>query len=314
MQQLKLITIFILLPMLSLADSSFGSSTFLDLSANAMSILKSTLDYKIFALDNQTVTLENLVIGLISLIVGLKIARYLSVRFKRKLFSIITLDNNSANLISRIIDYSFVAIIIIIVLDIARVPITIFTFIGGAFVVSIGLSSQHLVNNFISGIAVIIEGNIKVGDLIEFDNIIGRVAKIEARMVQLRTQDNIEYFIPHSKLMQEKFANWTYNSGRVRISTRLKVDQKDVLNNDFEKIIMDAVVQNRNIIINPSPQVLLLSFEDNMLLYEINFWINLAHSDRRQAVSEVNHQIFNALRAHHIPLAIPSRAIMNGII
>lgn len=306
MKTLKLITAILLFPFLSIADQT-ESATLADIILKTSNIFKTILHYKVFSLDNQIVTIENIFIGLICLIIGLKLAKYLSKLFRQKLLSIVSLEHNSASLISRIIDYSFMAIVIIIALDIAKVPITIFTFIGGAFVVSIGLSSQHLINNFLSGIAVIIEGNIRVGDIIEFDNILGRVSKIEARIVQIKTQDNIEHFIPHSKLMQEKFSNWSYNGNRVRISTKIKIDQNDTLNKDLEIIITDAVMQNRNVIIRPIPQVLLIGFDHNMLEFEVNFWINLTNLDRRQILSEVNHQIFNALRAHHIPLATPKR-------
>ena len=307
MQQLKLIIIFILFPMLAWANLGNKNIDIAEIIGEGVSVFDRAVHYRLFSLDNQAITIENIIIGLFALIIGLKAAKYLSVFFKKRLFSFITLDNNSANLLSRIIDYVFMAIIIVIVLDIARVPMTIFTFIGGAFVVSIGLSSQHLVNNFISGIALIIESNIKIGDTIEFEGIIGKVESIEARMVQIKSQNNIEYFIPHSKLMQERFAHWTHHGGRVRISTEFKIDQKDNTDGDFEKIVLNAVAQNRNILTTPKPQLLLLAFENNILCYEVNFWINLANSDRRQVISEVNNRILNALRAHHISLAVPSR-------
>ena len=309
MQILKLIPLFVLLPILATAEEASNAGYAYGILHEGFTVLIKALNYKLFSLDNQSITLKNIIIGIIALIIGLKLARYLSTEFKNKLFSIVEIDNNSANLIGRIIDYLFVTIIIIIVLDIARVPITIFTFIGGAFVISIGLSSQHLLNNFISGIAMIIESNIKIGDLIEFEGIIGRVSKIEARMIQLRTQDNLEYFIPHSKLMQDRFSNWSYNGNRIRISTSLKIDQKDIINSDFEHIILNTVIQHRDILTTPKPQILLLSFEENILCYEINFWINLSNSDRRNVISEVNCQILNALKAHHIPLATPRRII-----
>lgn len=229
MQQLKLIIIFILFPQFVLANLDEGNDAIAKVIDNGASILDAALHYKIFTFDNQHITIENIIIGLFSLVIGLKTAKYASTFLKKKLFSIIKLDNNSANLLSRIIDYLFLSIIIMIALDIARVPMTIFTFIGGAFVVSIGLSSQHLVNNFISGIALIAESHIKVGDLIEYDDIIGRVESIEARIVKIKTQNNITHFIPHSKLMQESFAHWSHDGERIRTSTDLKIDQKIIL-------------------------------------------------------------------------------------
>lgn len=305
MYKLKFI-LLLLLPFCANASTAYEELSFMAVLSKALSFLSKVWHYKIIALDSQSITFANIIIAVIALIIGLRIARYLSISFKRKLFTLVKLDKNSTNLISRVVDYLFLVIIIIIVLDIAGVPLNIFTFIGGAFVISVGLSSQHLFNNFISGIALIIESKVRVGDLIEFEDVIGRVESIEARMVQIRTQDNIEYFIPHSRLMQERFTNWTYNGNKVRISTKLKIDQKDTVNNDFEGIVLTAVMQNRHILTTPKPNILLTSIESNLLLYEVNFWINLQDVDRRIIISEINKQILNALKLHHISLAIES--------
>lgn len=299
-------------PLLALAeteDNIFKIDNILD---NGMSILGKALHYRIIALENQSITIENIFIGLVALIIGFKAAKFLSRMIKRKIFSFLSLDTNSVSLIGRIIDYLLLFIILVIVLDIARVPITIFTFIGGALVVSIGLSSQHLINNFISGIALIIESNLKVGDLIEYEDIIGRIEVIDSRCVRVRSQNNIEHFIPHSKLMQERFSHWTSNNGgRIRVATNINVEAKDVIRNDFEKIIMSAVSQNRNILTIPKPQILLLEFDNNILHYEINFWINLNSVDRRQIVSDINNKILNALKSYNIELAVPSLKYIN---
>jgi len=139
--------------------------TLITLLSEGALIFESVWHYQVFSLDNQAVTVSSIVISVIFLVLGLRFARYLSTKLKKKLFRWVKLDKNSMNLLSRVVDYTFVAIMVIVVLEVAGVPITIFTFIGGAFVVSIGLSSQHLVNNFISGIALIIENKINVGDL-----------------------------------------------------------------------------------------------------------------------------------------------------
>lgn len=303
MHLFKLITIFLITPLVSFAnDESAGLGLF----SKIVTIIDHAWHYKIITLDNQqSITLASVVIAVVSLILGLRVARHLSSIFKKRLFKLIELDTNSASLIGRVIDYLFMVIVIVFVLDIAGVPLNIFTFIGGAFVISIGLSSQHLLNNFISGVALIVESKVKVGDIIEFEDVIGKVETIEARMLQLRTQANMHIFIPHSKLMQERFTNWTYNGERVRLSTEFKIDSVNKVNN-FEKIILNAVNQSRNILITPKPQLILLGFENNLLHYEVNFWVNLNDVDRRIIISEVNNQIFNTLNSYHIPLAIPS--------
>lgn len=306
MHMIKLIIIFILSPIYAYANSNSEDLNISNLFSNSFSILNKAWHYKIISMDNQQITVANIIIALICLVIGLKIAKYSSVAFKKKLINLISLDQNYAHLIGRIVDYSFMMIIIVIVLDVAGVPLTIFTFIGGAVVISIGLSTQHLINNFFSGISLIIENKIKVGDLIEFDNIIGRVQSIEARMIQIKTQSNIEVFIPHSKLMQETFKHWTHHNGKLRLSTEFTIDQQDSINHDIEEIILNAITNNRYLFTTPVPQILLLSFEHNIVRYEVNFWVNVNDIDRRQIVSEINNYILNTLKSHNISLATPS--------
>jgi potassium-dependent mechanosensitive channel len=312
MQLLKLIMIFFLFPTLASAHVLEDTVSLSTLVSEGGGKFANAWRYHLFSLDDQSITVSSVVISIVFLVLGFKLARYLSSKLKKKLFRWIKLDKNSTNLVSRVVDYSFVTIMVIVVLEIAGVPITIFTFIGGAFVVSIGLSSQHLLNNFISGISLIIENKINIGDLIEFEGKIGRVENIEARAVHITMLNNLEVVIPHSKLMQEKFTHWTANSSRVRMATEFKIDQKDSANNNFEEILLDAVMHNRDVLSMPRPQVLLLSFEHNMLVYEVNFWVNLATSDRRVALSDVNNSILNTLRVHNISLVTPSLNFEKG--
>lgn len=269
-------------------------------------------NYPVFNFDNQEVTVSNLVIGLIVFAIGLKIAKYLGSSLKNKLFSVVKFDKNSANLLSRVIDYVLVGVVIIITLDIAGVPLTIFTFIGGAFVVSIGLSSQHLVNNFISGLVLIMEGKIKVGDLIEADGQLGRVDKIESRAIELKTQDNLQITIPHIKLMQDRFTHWSRYKGKLRISTHFKIAHKGKQKKDFRKLILDEVVKSEGVLESPAPQLLLSEFDNNLLCYELRFWLDLTYSERKAVKSEVNENILAALEKNNIELAIPYlRSVMD---
>lgn len=297
MQRIKLLLIYLLTPSLLYAQNKPIEKT--------ISSFSNGWNYPVFNFDNQEVTVSNLIIGLVIFAIGLKIAKYLGTSLKNKLFSIVKFDKNSANLLSRVIDYILVGVVIIIALDIAGVPLTIFTFIGGAFVVSIGLSSQHLVNNFISGLVLIMEGKIKVGDLIEADGQLGRVDKIESRAIELRTQDNLQITIPHIKLMQDRFTHWSRYKGKLRISTHFKIAHTGKSKKNFREIILDAVSKSEGVLDTPAPQLLLSEFDNNHLCYEMRFWLDLTYSERKAVKSEVNENILNALEKNNIELAIP---------
>ncbi len=297
MKKIKLFFITLLMPLICFAQSKPIEKT--------ISSFSNGWNHPVFNFDNQEVTVANIIIGLIIFAIGLKIAKYLGKSLKAKLFSLVKFDKNSANLLSRVIDYILIGAVIIIALDIAGVPLTIFTFIGGAFVVSIGLSSQHLVNNFISGLVLIIEGKIKVGDLIEADGQLGRVDKIESRAIELKTQDNLQITIPHVKLMQDRFTHWSRYEGKLRISTHFKINHKAKHRKNFNKIILNAVAKTKGVLETPAPQVLLSEFKDNHLCYEVRFWLDLTYSERKAVKSEVNENILSALEKNDIELAIP---------
>jgi potassium-dependent mechanosensitive channel len=303
MKKIQLLLIFLFSPSLCLAHNKQVSKAFTSFSNG--------WNYPIFTFDNKEVTIANLVIGLAVFIIGMKIAKHLGRTLKSKLFSLMKFDRNAANLVARVIDYILVGVVIIVTLDIAGVPLTIFTFLGGAFVVSVGLSSQHLVNNFISGLVLVIEGKIKVGDLIECDSQIGRVDKIESRAIELKTQDNFQISIPHSKLMQERYTHWTSNEGKIRMYAYFKIIKKGKSKKDFKDIVLDAVVQSEGVLSQPFPQLLLSGFENNHLCYEVRFWLDLNKSERKMVTSEVNEKILNILDEHNIDLAVPYFASMS---
>lgn len=290
-------------------DQSF--SYIYEILQDVFSVINSIWNYSLFSAEGQPVAISNIILAIIFLILGLKFAKYCSNLIYNKLIKIINLDINVTNLLGKVLHYILIIIVTGIVLDIAHLPLSIFTFIGGALVVSIGVGGQHVVNNFISGLVLMIENSIKVGDLIEIDNIIGRVISIDARSINVRTQENKNVLIPHSVILQNKVTNWTETDNKVRIFTKIEINHEDVVIEDLKEIILSAIAQNADVIPAPKPQMLLLEFNRNIMVFEINFWINLAFSSRVEVTSEINILISKLLTEHNITLAIDHRKPIN---
>lgn len=265
--------------------------------------------YTLFTMDGQPVAISNLLSAIIFMILGLKIAKYLSDLIYSKLLRVIKLDITVTNLLGKIFHYLFIIIVTIIVLNIAHFPLTAFTFIGGALAVSVGVGGQHVVNNFISGIVLMIENPIKVGDLIEVHDIIGRVVSIDARSVNILTTENKNVFVPHSIILQNEVINWTFDDSKVMLTTKIKLLQEEININEVRDLILNVISQNHDIFISPKPQVLLLNFDYNLLEFEINFWVNLAYVNRKEVISSLNISISNALKNNKINLAVAERRV-----
>ena len=268
-------------------------------------------NYPLFAMDSQPIALSNLVIGTILLIIGLRFAKYISLLIRSKLLKVITIDPTVSYALGKISHYFFIIIITLIVLDISNIPITVFALVGGALAISIGAGGQHVVNNFLSGLVLIIEAPIKVGDLIEIDpETRGWVKSIDSRCVNIKTPANTNVLIPHSVLLQQKFINLTFKDHIIRTETFIKILQSKMSSEEIANIFIEEIKKCPNILESPKPEALLLGFEYNVLCYEIQFWIDVSSITRPRAISEVNHMIEKAIREHNISLAIPFRKIV----
>ncbi|AIL65078.1 Potassium efflux system KefA precursor [Rickettsiales bacterium Ac37b] len=254
--------------------------------------------------DKQAITLGNILLGLILFVLGLRLARYLTELTKIKVLNIIKLEPNVKNILEKVIHALFIILITLTVLEISHVPLTIFTFIGGALAISLGLGSQHILNNVISGLTIMIEQPIRLGDLLDVGGgNIGRVVNIGPRCVILRTADNIDVLVPNSLILQNTIINYTLNDSIIRISTNIYC-MYNTSSQDVESILHSALEQNKDVLKYPRPQILLNSIEGGVLHFVLNFWIDVnGGPDRKQITSNILHSINSLLQQHNIPIA-----------
>ncbi|MFV9875125.1 MAG: mechanosensitive ion channel family protein [Rickettsiales endosymbiont of Dermacentor nuttalli] len=265
-----------------------------------------TWNYAIYTtVDKQAITLGNILLGLILFVLGLKLARYLTELTKIKVLNIIKLEPNVKSILEKVIHALFIILITLTVLEISHVPLTIFTFIGGALAISLGLGSQHIINNVISGLTIMIEQPIRLGDLIDVGGSnIGRVVNIGPRCVTLRTADNIDILVPNSLILQNTIINYTLNDSIIRISTNIYC-MYNTSSQNVEDLLNTAIEQNKDILKYPRPQILLNSIEGGVLHFKLNFWIDVnGGPDRKQITSNVLHSINTLLQQHKVPLAL----------
>lgn len=269
-------------------------------------------NYPLFAMDSQPIAMSNLVTGIILFIVGLRVAKYISLWVRNKLLRIITIDPTVSYALGKISHYFFIIIITLIVLDISNIPITVFALVGGALAISIGAGGQHVVNNFLSGLVLMIEAPIKVGDLIEIDSETrGWVKSIDSRCVNIKTQANTNVLVPHSVLLQQKFINLTFKDHIIRTETFVKILPGGVSSHEISNLLLEEVKKCPNILQSPKPEVLLLGFDENALSFEVQLWIDISSVDRRRVLSEVNHLIDSVIKGNGLSLGIPYRRILS---
>ena len=238
-------------------------------------VLDSIWNYKILTTsDKQSVLVGNIVIGIILLFFGIRLVKKINSLFRRRITKLIS-EEGTVNSLERLSYYFLMLIMVIFVLDVSNVPLTVFTVIGTTLALGIGLGSQNIVNNFISGIIIMIEQPIKVGDIVEVKNIAGKVTNIGARCTSIMTGKNINILVPNSSILQDIIINWTHEDTILRVSFEMTVSNNHTIE-EIEQIFLNILKGHVYILEDPSPQVIVKELCSSGYFFEINFWIDLA--------------------------------------
>jgi potassium efflux system protein len=193
--------------------------------------------------------------------------------------------------ISTMLRYAILCIGIVIGLASLGIDMTKFTILAGAFSVGLGFGMQNIVNNFVSGLIVLFERPIKVGDVVQFGDIIGRVERIGIRASIIRAGNGAEIIIPNGTLISNNVTNWTLSSKSRRvdvpIQAALAADPEQV-----KKLLIDVAGRFPGVAETPAPQALMTMLGPDALTFELRIWTDAASdwaslkSDLTSAASE----------------------------
>ena len=160
-------------------------------------------------------------------------------------------------------------------LSILKIPLTVFAFFGGALAIGFGFGTQTLIKNFISGIIVLAERKVRVGDILDVDGIVGSVTEINTRSSVIRSADEVETVIPNSLFLENRVTNWTLTSARVRRSIKVGVAYGTSPQKVMD-ILMQAAARHGLICKEPAPYAVFEDFGDNAMVFSVYYWIDMS--------------------------------------
>jgi small-conductance mechanosensitive channel len=218
------------------------------------------------------------------------------------------IDIGIQHAITTITTYVIIVIGLVILLQTAGIDLTTLNVLVGALGIGVGFGLQNIVNNFISGLIILLERPIKIGDRIEVGTIEGDVIKIGGRSTTVLTNDNISVIVPNSKFILENVVNWSHNERTVRFRIPVSVaygsDTQLV-----EKTLLEVAQENPDVLENPEPAVRFLEFGDSGLLFELRAWTMTLIHKKGKLVSSLNFAIYEKFREHNIEIPFPQRDI-----
>lgn len=208
--------------------------------------------------------------------------------------------------IGTIIQYIFVIIGAMVVIQSSGINLGSLAVLAGALGVGIGFGLQNIANNFISGLIILFERPIKVGDRIEVGNVSGDVTKISQRATTVNTNDNISIIIPNSELINQKVINWSHNDRRIRFHVPVGVSYKENPT-QIKELLLEVANDHTDVLKRPGPDVLFVEFGDSSLNFDLMVWTN-TYIDRPIILkSQLYYKIFEKFKEHNIEIPFPQR-------
>jgi small-conductance mechanosensitive channel len=264
---------------------------------------------KLYDSGGQEVHLNQVVIALGLIVIGIFIGKRVAVIVGKRLIKVSKVNNNTAHFVQRVLFYFFVTIIVLLALPIAGIPITIFAVMGSAVAIGLGFGAQNLFNNLISGIIIMLEKPIRIGDVIEVSGEEGRVEDIGNRCVRVRRTDGIDLIVPNSKFLEDIVVNWTLLDGNIRGIVTVGV----AYGSDTAKVkelMLQAAAEHEKVLKTPEVVVIFDDFGDNSLVFNLIFWSEVSRPmDLKKLKSDIRFRIDDLFKEADLVIAFPQRDI-----
>jgi small-conductance mechanosensitive channel len=207
--------------------------------------------------------------------------------------------------IARLVHYGFVFVGFLLALVALGVHLRDITIIAGALGIGIGFGLQGIVNNFVSGLILLFERPIKVGDYIQLGELWAEIKKIGLRATVVETFDKSEIVVPNSDLISYQVTNWTLSNRMARLIIPVGVEYGSDVPLVIETL-MECAMASSKVMRKPEPQVLFLKFGESSLDFELRVWISDI-DDRLVIISQMHQEIDRRFRQAGIVIAFPQR-------
>jgi small-conductance mechanosensitive channel len=236
------------------------------------------------------------------------VSRFVNFALEEDVYPRVRLAPGIPYAISSLLHYVILFVGFLLAVSALGLDLTKVTIIGGAFGVGIGFGLQNVVNNFVSGLIILFERPVRVGDAVQIADVSGQVRRIGIRSSTVRTWEGAEVIVPNAMLVSDRVTNWTPTDRWRRISLPVGVSY----GSDPEKIleILRGVARGHpQVLSNPAPQPLFMSFGESALLFELRVWTD-GLADWMQVRSELAVALNAALREAGHEIALPVRQVL----
>jgi small-conductance mechanosensitive channel len=253
-----------------------------------------------------SVTIGSILLLLILFASVIIIERIVQKQLIRRFLSRTKLQSSLQFGLSRIIGYTLIAVGFYVAFQLVGVDLSSLAIIAASLGVGVGFGLQNIINNFVSGIIILAERPISIGDRIEVAGVAGRVTKIQLRSTTVVTNDNITMIVPNADFISNTVTNWSHGDPKVRIRVPVGVAYGSDLKL-LQQLLLEAAGEHPKALRDPSPVVLFTEFGDSSLNFELGVWTQEMTATPVHFTSEMNFIIEQKLRENGIEIPFPQR-------
>ena len=249
-------------------------------------------------------------VDIISLLVSIYLLIYVSGKFRKLLVNNVltryNLDIGIRQSIGTIVRYLVLVLGFTVIVQSAGIDLSSLTVLAGALGVGLGFGLQNIANNFISGLIILFERPIKVGDRIEVGGVNGDVVNISARATTVITNDNISIIVPNSEFISSQVINWSHNDRRVRFRYSVGVSY-DEDPEQVKELLMEVMDEHPGVLKNPAPDVWFTEFGDSSLNFNLMIWTSMYVQRPDDLRSQLYYLVFKKFKEHGVEIPFPQR-------
>ncbi len=274
-----------------------------------MDWIKTTFEYlsmSLFEISGNKISLMSIFLAVGVFFLTTTLAK-MTERFIDKLLIDKHIDSGVRGSIVRISRYIVLFIGIMITLDTVGISFSSLAALGAVLMVGIGFGLQNITQNFISGLIILLERPIKVGDFVSVKDTSGKVVEIGARSTLIHTRDDVAIIVPNSQFISEQVINQSFTGSNMRMTVNVGV----AYGSDTEKvkdILLEIASNSTGVLADPPPKVFFENFGDSSLDFSLAVWINDIW-DNRGTLSNVRLAIDKRFREENISIPFPQRDI-----
>jgi small-conductance mechanosensitive channel len=217
-----------------------------------------------------------------------------------------SMDAGQQFAVAKISGYLIFVVGLVVGLESTGVDLSSLVLLGGALGVGVGFGLQNIVSNFISGLILLVERPIKLGDRVEVGGTNGDVVRIAGRSTWVRTNDNVVIIIPNSEFISGRVTNWTANDRQVRFAVPVGVSYRSNPE-EVRDVLLRVALSHPGVMKDIAPDVRFVEFGDSSLNFELRVWTVSQVQSPQKLISDLYFNIFKAFEKEGIEIPFPQR-------